>query len=134
MLAENVAAACLAPFAMTVRRFVVTPNVFCPLGDLHRLWFPQGEGIDRPCRPVPARLAMAVTHGFRLTVHGEPDCTAKTAAFVSFSIACHIHSYVVVRNRLFRVLQVLFAMSLQSVFSDPDSAATLGSSALSVYG
>jgi hypothetical protein len=89
MLAENVAAACLAPFAMTVRCFVVTPDVFRPLGDLHRLWFPQRESIDWSCRPMAARLAVAITHRFRFAAYREPHRAAKTAAVVRFFLVCH---------------------------------------------
>ena len=89
MLAENVASACLAPLAVTVRRLAVGADVFRPLRDSHRLRFPQGKSIDRPRRPVPARFAVAITHRLRLAAHSEPDRAAKTAAIVRFFFICH---------------------------------------------
>ena len=40
MLGEDVTSARFAPFAITVRRLVVSADVFCSQRDLHRFGFP----------------------------------------------------------------------------------------------
>src|SRR5215813_3305630 len=87
MIRIEVASARLAPLAITARRLVVSADVIRSPDDLHRLGLPEREGIDGTRRPVPARLAMAVSHYCRLATDRELNCAAKTAALVGLSVA-----------------------------------------------
>lgn len=81
MLGEKVAATCLAPLAKALWRFVIRSNVVRSAGDMQRFGFPQGEGVDRPGRPAPARLTMAIPNACGRPRDGELDRATKAAAF-----------------------------------------------------
>jgi hypothetical protein len=66
MIGHEMAAAFLAPLAKTPRRLVEGANVFRTLRNLDGLGLPQRKSVDRTCRPMAARLAMAIAHRGRL--------------------------------------------------------------------
>ena len=56
VLCVEVAAAAVAPLAITINRFIVSARVFIKssdviraFGDLYAVRLPQGKGADRPC-------------------------------------------------------------------------------------
>ena len=84
MLRKDVAAACLAPLAIALRRFAEGPNIFFSPRDSHVFRLPQGEGINGSRRPMTARIAMTIAHADRLPGHSELDRPTETASIVAF--------------------------------------------------
>src|SRR4029077_17714640 len=82
----EVAAARLAPLAEADRRLVIGADVVRAARDLHGVGLPQGKGIDRARRPLPARLAMAITHTRGIARDRELDRTAKATALVDLVV------------------------------------------------
>ena len=60
MLRKDVAAACLAPLAIALRRFAEFPNIFFSPRNSHVFRLRQGEGIYGSRRPMAARIAMTI--------------------------------------------------------------------------
>src|SRR5882672_9372061 len=79
---KHVAAAVLAPLAVTVLRFIESADMVGPLHDLQRLGFPQSERVDGPGRPASARFTMAVTHAGGFTADREFDGAAEAAPLI----------------------------------------------------
>jgi hypothetical protein len=84
MLRKDVAAACLAPLAIALRRFAKGPNIFFSPRNSHVFRLPQGEGINGSRRPMAARIAMTIAHADRIPGHGELDRPTETASIVAF--------------------------------------------------
>src|SRR4029077_17237826 len=84
MLCKNVAAACLAPLAIALRRFAEGPNIFFSPRNSHVFRLPQGEGINASRRPMAARFTMTVAHADRLPGPSELDCPTETVSLVAF--------------------------------------------------
>jgi len=82
MLGEDVASTSLAPLPIAARRLAESADIICAPRDFHCVGLPQSEGVDGPCRPGSARLAMAIAHRSSLAADSELNRTAKTAAFV----------------------------------------------------
>src|SRR5207244_1241397 len=89
MLGENMSAAELAPLAIARFGLVIRADVFRATGDTYGVGLPQCEGIHRTRGPASTRVAMAVTHGDRLSAHGELDGSAKTRSAVVVSVSHH---------------------------------------------
>ena len=90
MIRKNVPTTFIAPFSFAddgfITRFRIPiehRDLFRSLGDVHILRFPEGKGADRTCRPVAARIAMAVSHGFGFTCQRELHGAAETTGFVT---------------------------------------------------
>src|SRR5438874_3969843 len=83
MLAENVAAAGLAQFAVALRRFGVRADVSRAGGDLHCVGRPKRECAYRSCGPMSTRLAMAIANCDRLAADRELDRSAETRTAVA---------------------------------------------------
>ena len=62
MLRKDVAAACLAPLAIALRRFAEGPNILFSPRNSHVFRLPQSEGINGSRRPMVARIAMTIAH------------------------------------------------------------------------
>jgi hypothetical protein len=86
MVREEMPAAGLAPLSQAPVGPVVLPDVGISLGNLHLVWRPQGERIDRPGRPFPAGTAVAVAHRSRFTGYRKFNRTAKTLSLVGLFI------------------------------------------------
>src|SRR4029077_14004355 len=84
MLCKNVAAACLAPLAIALRRFAEGPNIFFSPGNSHVFRLPQGEGINGSRRPMAAGIAMTMAHADRRTGYGELDRPTETTFLLAF--------------------------------------------------
>ena len=84
MLRKDVAASCLAPLAIALRRLVKGPNIVFPLRNFHVFRLPQSEGINGSRRPMAARIAMTIAHADRRTGHGELDRPTETTSIVAF--------------------------------------------------
>ena len=84
MLRKDVAAACLAPLAMALRRFAEGANIFFSPRNSHVFRLPQGEGINGSRRPMAARIAMTIAHADRLSGHCELDRPTETTSIVAF--------------------------------------------------
>ena len=82
MLREEMAAAGPAPLAIALRRLVVGSDLLRALCDTDRFGLSERECVDRRCRPVPARLAMAIAHGGGLAGDCQLYGTAEAAAVV----------------------------------------------------
>jgi hypothetical protein len=67
--------------------FAVRADIFGSLRDLHRIGFPQREGVDRRSRPGSAGLAMAIVHYGWLTGHREANRAAKAAFLAKLPVA-----------------------------------------------
>ena len=80
MFSKNVAAACLAPLAVALRRFAKRPNIFFSPRNSHVFRLPQGEGINGSRRPMAARITMTIAHADRRTGHGELDRPTETTS------------------------------------------------------
>jgi hypothetical protein len=87
MLGENVTSAGFTPLAITLRGLVIRANVVRTPSDLHGLGFPKSEGIDGTCRPVPTRVAMAISHADRLATYSKLNRSTKAASRVSLLVA-----------------------------------------------
>jgi hypothetical protein len=81
MLGKDMAAACLAPLAIALRRLAKDPNIFFSPRNFR---LPQGEGINGSRRPMAARIAMTIAHADRRARHGELDRTTETTSIVAF--------------------------------------------------
>src|SRR5262249_1957289 len=88
----HVPAAALAPLAEGRRVLAVGAQVVGALGDLDVLGLPQGEGVDRPCRPFPARGAVAVAHHGRLARAGDFHGSTGTFGRMRLALAHRIFS------------------------------------------
>ena len=86
MFRKDVATTSCAPLTITQRRRAVRADVLGSLYDLHRVGFPQREGVDRRSRPGSAGLAMAVVHCGRLTGHGEATAPQKQLPWYTFPL------------------------------------------------
>src|SRR5580693_5287598 len=84
MFRKDVAAACLAPLAIALRRFAKGPNIFFSPRNPNVFWLPQGEGINGSRRPMAARIAMTIAHADRRTGHGELDRPTETTSIIAF--------------------------------------------------
>src|SRR5882672_7468064 len=79
------------PRPMASRRLGEATNLVRAARDAQRLRLPERESIDRPGRPRPAGLAMAIAHRRGLAGHGELDRTAEAAALVHLVV--HVFSF-----------------------------------------
>src|SRR5204863_9566804 len=87
MFAEGLPAARFEPFAITLRRIVISAEFARALRDAHRFGFPQGESVHGARGPRQASLAMAITHRTRRAGHCELNRAAEARAFVCFLVA-----------------------------------------------
>jgi hypothetical protein len=78
------AAACLAPLAIALRRFAEGPNILFSPRNSHVFRLPQSEGINGSRRPMAARIAMTIAHAHRRAGHGEVDRSTETTSDVAF--------------------------------------------------
>src|SRR5262249_32253119 len=83
MLGEQVPAARAAPLAQAVAGPLVAADALCAASDAQAVGPPQREGVDGCGRPLPARLAVAVTRRHRRSPAGEPDRAAETLTVVT---------------------------------------------------
>src|ERR1700761_6318519 len=82
MLGKQMSAAYRAPLAKAHRRLVVGADEFRAAGDGQRRRRPQGEGVDRATRPLPAGRAVAEPHDCGVAADGERHCATKTTSLV----------------------------------------------------
>src|SRR5580765_2260676 len=86
MLGEEVAAAALAPLAIAPGGLGVGPDAIGAARDSERFGLPQREGVDRPCRPGAAGLAVAVAHGGGLPGYGKVHRAAEAAPLIALCV------------------------------------------------
>jgi hypothetical protein len=84
MLGKDMAAACLAPLPIALRRFAKGSNIFFSPRNSHVFRLPQGKGINGSRRPMAARIAMTIAHADRRAGQGELNRPTETTSIVAF--------------------------------------------------
>jgi hypothetical protein len=82
MARDHVATALGAPFPIAVLGLVILEKMLLALNDLDLFRFPKRESVHRSGGPVPAALAMAVSHPRRLASHLDLDSAADALTLV----------------------------------------------------